>query len=94
VRLWRVSEDRKRLEAVGAVGGNDEDGEPLIRGIVNDVALFERGDKAKDGLSIAVAVGKEHRFGRWKKAKGKNGLVVLEVARKGAVNGTAAEDHE
>ncbi|KAH1497348.1 hypothetical protein KXV92_003376 [Aspergillus fumigatus] len=83
--------------------------EPLIKGVINDIAVFERrADTAKPGqgqaesktktkssepeprgLCIVAAVGKEHRFGRWKcfannfhegsAADGRNGAVVFEV---------------
>ncbi|KAI0379959.1 WD40 repeat-like protein [Hypomontagnella monticulosa] len=66
----------------------------LVNGIINDIALFERGDRGKDGLCVVVGVGKDHRLGRWKKIKGgKNGAVVFEVPRtkasleNGTVNG-------
>ncbi|KAF2239331.1 WD40 repeat-like protein [Viridothelium virens] len=51
----------------------------LVRGIANDVTAFERGERGKDGLYIAMAVGKEHRLGRWKKTDGSNGVVIFEV---------------
>ncbi len=41
--------------------------------------VFERG---KDGLCVVVALGKEHRLGRWKKVQGKNGAMVFEVPRR------------
>ncbi|KAI0123515.1 WD40-repeat-containing domain protein [Xylariales sp. AK1849] len=51
----------------------------LVKGIINDIAVFERG---KDGLCVVAAVGKEHRFGRWKQIQGaKNGAVVFEIPR-------------
>jgi len=100
VRVWRVSADEKKLEAVGKVGraegspvvngmgegGDDnqagDDGEgQCIKGIINDLAVFERGDRGQDGLCIVAAVGKEHRLGRWKKVQGKNGAVVFEIPK-------------
>lgn len=101
VRVWKVSEDKRRLEAVGRVGrisrgstdvhmsnGTLDGAEHVaaeekasVRGYINDISVFERGDRGKDGLCIVVAVGTEHRLGRWKKIKGKNGAVVFEVSR-------------
>lgn len=54
-----------------------------IPGLINDIAVFERGDRGKDGLCVVAAVGQEHRFGRWKVFKGgvRNGGVVFEVSR-------------
>ncbi|OTB05794.1 hypothetical protein M426DRAFT_56231 [Hypoxylon sp. CI-4A] len=83
----------------GAVNGVNGDGAKaapwLIKGIVNDIALFERGERGKDGLCVVVGVGKDHRLGSWKKVKGgKNGAVVFEVprAKKGLENGTGGEE--
>ncbi|KAI5862834.1 WD40 repeat-like protein [Durotheca rogersii] len=54
----------------------------LIKGVINDISVFERGERGKDGLCVVVGVGKEHRLGRWKKIQSaRNGAVVFEVAR-------------
>jgi ribosomal RNA-processing protein 9 len=103
VRAWRVSDDKKKLEAVGIVGesgivnevngndGQEVDGDQgAIRGIVNDISVFERGDRGKDGVCVVVAVGKEHRLGRWQVVQGKNGGVVFEIPRVQKMNGVAA----
>jgi ribosomal RNA-processing protein 9 len=58
-----------------------------VRGVVNDISVFERGEKGKDGLCIVAAVSKEHRLAKWKKLKGRNGAVVFEVSRKVLENG-------
>ncbi len=94
VRVWRVSEDKKKLESMGVVGkaqGDDGDEkvtgvevqggqkEENMRGVINDLSVFERGDRGKDGLCIVAALGTEHRLGRWKKIYGSNRPVVLEV---------------
>ncbi|KAI4171307.1 MAG: hypothetical protein LQ343_004384 [Gyalolechia ehrenbergii] len=101
VRVWRVSEDKKRIEDVGVLGQRlivatengdtrmtgtngsqaDSEAQPLVRGVINDIEVFERGIRGKDGLCILVATGKEHRFGRWKTHQGKNGAVVFEVLK-------------
>lgn len=119
VRVWKLSEDKKKIEAVGVLGSESSDESPmnggadvsatdpaeaekanngqLVRGIVNDIALFERGDRGKDGLCIVIAVGKEMRLGRWKFLKdGKCGAMVFEVpkiAKQNGVNGNMS-DHE
>ncbi|KAI2641812.1 WD40 repeat-like protein [Hypomontagnella submonticulosa] len=121
VRVWKLSEDKKRIEPAGILGNTsaDVDAIPngvsaddsedemavdstsgskspqwLVNGIINDIALFERGERGKDGLCVVVGVGKDHRLGRWKRIKGgKNGAVVFEVPRtktsleNGTVNG-------
>ena len=89
VRVWRVSEDKKRIEALGTVGkgkekevtASGEENPGAIRGIINDLKVFERGDRGDHGLCIVAATGSEHRLGRWKKTKGKNGALVFEVPR-------------
>ena len=107
VRIWKVTEDKRRIEAVAIVGkvqdpdmkgspvakvedtiqvlnynGTEKENgdEQLIKGVINDISVFERGDRGKTGLCIVAAVGNEHRMGRWKKVKGKNGVVVFEVS--------------
>ncbi len=92
VRVWRVSEDKRKIEALGTVGEagvkatvNRSLATPpantKIRGVINDMDVFERGDRGKDGICIVVATGREHRLGRWKKIEGKNGALVVEIPR-------------
>ncbi|KAK3955362.1 WD40-repeat-containing domain protein [Pseudoneurospora amorphoporcata] len=70
----------------------------LIRGIINDIAIFERGDRGRDGICIVVATGKEMRLGRWKVMKdGRNGATIFEVpkvARRAGAKGEDSEDEE
>jgi len=69
IRAWRVSDDKKKIESVGIVGTvpstSDDSNFRAARGVVNDISVFERGDRGKDGLCIVAACGKEHRFGRY-----------------------------
>lgn len=54
----------------------------LVKGIVNDISFFERGEKGKDGLCVVIALSKEHRLARWRKMEGaRNGAMVFEVPR-------------
>ena len=55
----------------------------LIKGVINDLSVFERGTKGKDGLCVVAAVGQEHKFGRWMKRipGSKNGGVIFEIPR-------------
>ncbi|PBP16148.1 WD domain-containing protein [Diplocarpon rosae] len=105
VRAWRVSDDKKRIEAVGTLGkptistppDKDAPSPPTstsppstnapyapIRGLINDISVFERGDRGQDGVCVVVAVGKEHRLGRWQGRRtegGKNGGIVFEISK-------------
>ena len=113
VRLWRLSEDKRQIEPVGVLGQPSEtepegevkvngthsdEGEPwFVKGVVNDISLFERGHRGEDGLCVVAAVGKEHRLGRWKTVQGgKNGAVVFEVPRreKELPNGDAGSEND
>ncbi|KAJ2903995.1 WD repeat domain-containing protein [Zalerion maritima] len=174
VRVWRLSEDKRRLEAVGTLGGplvsssdsqitnggkgvngvadlessfeglserNPESKEPTpagaastptlinpaasqassqskpqqlppkkstnhpngfeIRGVINDLSVFERGNRGRDGLCVVAAVAKEHRFGRWMKNMpgAKNGGCVFEIPRiprekPGVANGDGGDDDD
>lgn len=82
VRVWKISEDKKRLEAVGVVGGFREDEAGTLKGVVNDLSVFERGGRGEETLCIVAAVGNEHRLGRWKTVKGRNGAMVFEIPRR------------
>ncbi|KAI9818130.1 MAG: pre-rRNA processing protein [Pycnora praestabilis] len=112
LKVWQVSEDKRRIEAVGVVGSvegsvvgqqrlispaeveSTTNGEAkaslpeqpeetkMVRGVVNDISIFERDDKGKAGVCIVAALGKEHRLGRWLKTRGKNGAVFFEVVRR------------
>lgn len=54
-----------------------------IRGVINDIAVFERGDRGKDGVCVVAAIGQEHRLGRWKTVAGaRNGGIVFEIPKK------------
>ncbi|KAL2197490.1 WD40-repeat-containing domain protein [Corynascus similis CBS 632.67] len=107
VRVWRLSEDKRKIEVVGVLGGaasalssstttttptttpsgthgtgEEKPNRDLIRGIINDIAMFERGDRGRDGLCIVVVTGKELRLGRWKNMKeGRCGAVIFEVPK-------------
>ncbi|KAK4897631.1 pre-rRNA processing protein [Elasticomyces elasticus] len=123
VRTWRISEDKRRIEPVGAIGVDSVDDSvdvvhhvdglsserpsisedsvanlqpsedrKLIIGVINDLAIIDRGERAKDGVLVAAAVGKQHRLGRWSEmSEAKNCLILFEVPRRGAslANGVA-----
>lgn len=66
--------------SVGSVvDGNDT---RRVKGIVNDLAVYEKGENGKQGLSIVAAMGKEHRLGRWLKTMGKNYAMVFDLPTK------------
>lgn len=107
VRVWRLSEDKRKIEPVGVLGGH-LDGEKnemdqtheresstrAIPGVINDIAVFERGDRGRDGICVVAAVSREHRFGRWQVSKeARNGGVVFEIPRdKSLSNGDEEEE--
>ncbi|CAE7178472.1 hypothetical protein P3342_002112 [Pyrenophora teres f. teres] len=100
IRAWKITADRKSIEPVGKIGHvplDEDDSEAedaiLIRGIVNGLAIQERGDRGKDGLCVVAAVGKEPRLARWMSGKVKNGIYVFEVPKKHlTTNGTKDEE--
>jgi ribosomal RNA-processing protein 9 len=112
VRIWQLSEDKKKIDLVATLGGSSED-QPngassddkdkshyrSVEGVINDIAVFERGDRGEDGLCIVAAVAKDHRLGRWSVSKGKgvrNGGVVFEIPRipKASTNGVHDSEEE
>ncbi|KAI7212267.1 WD40 repeat-like protein [Hortaea werneckii] len=142
VRVWKVSGDKRRIEALGSVGGGGRDvvlssgsnevvmsallgaagdgegkedggGEGALttsalvdevvqeamrggapsaltaaatgtaHGVINDLAIVDRGERGKDGVLIAAVVGSEHRLGRWSSMEEvKSRLVLFEVPKK------------
>ena len=121
VRAWRISQDKRRIEALGAIGQTAGDVSALLaaedipadslvdgaleamqasvqsasgaaHGVVNDLAIVDRGERAKDGVLVAAVIGKEHRLGRWSEmSETKNRLVLFEVPRK---NSNAEDEHD
>ncbi|KAF2669553.1 WD40 repeat-like protein [Microthyrium microscopicum] len=99
IRAWKISEDKRRLEAVGPIqsqankalqnGTNgltheqkSQDELGPIRGLVNDLNVFEKGDRGKDGLCIVAAYSKEHRLGKWNmNTGGRCGTVLYEIGK-------------
>ena len=106
VRAWRISDDQKTIEKAGVVGqveaiadgafvgdgmrGIGAEDPARIRGFVNDLAVFERGERGKDGLCVVAGVGDETRLGRWMTRKARTGAIVFEVPRL-APNGVAQQ---
>ncbi|KAF2730429.1 small nucleolar ribonucleoprotein complex subunit [Polyplosphaeria fusca] len=106
IRAWRVGTDKRSIEPLGKVsrvpsqlanGDTAPATQPrLIRGIVNGLAVQERGDRGKDGVCIVAALGREMRLGRWKadgydRPRSQNGIAVFEIAKKVLEEGTAAD---
>jgi len=106
LRAWKISEDKRRLEALGPVGGTAVDNQPrqeggqadtngvvglpngthsgeapLLHGVVNDIAVFEKGEKGRGDFGIAAITGKEHRLGRWLKVDGKNSGIIFDLPK-------------
>lgn len=81
VRVWKLSADKKKLERVCAVGATVDDEKEVVRGVVNAIAVFERGEKGQEGLVICVATAREMRRGKWMKVSARNGGMVLEVEK-------------
>ncbi|KAL7790828.1 WD40-repeat-containing domain protein [Trichoderma ceciliae] len=83
--------------------GKDKPHHRSVEGVINDIAVFERGDRGEDGLCIVAAVAKDHRLGRWSVSKGKgvrNGGIVFEIPKipnastNGAHDEAEAEDED
>ncbi|KAB5575824.1 WD40-repeat-containing domain protein [Coniochaeta sp. 2T2.1] len=84
-------EEAEKKEGKAAAGSDGL----LVKGVVNDISMFERGDRGRDGLCVVAAIGKEHRLGRWKVVKGgRNGAMVFEVPRVPKATANGAEDSE
>ncbi|KAJ8607644.1 hypothetical protein MRB53_040163 [Persea americana] len=89
LRAFQISADRRRIERLGVVGTAD-----LAVGVVNDIAIAEKGDRGREGLYVAAALGREHRLGRWSTHEGKNGGILFDIPRKAKSTLTAAGEDE
>lgn len=74
---------KKEAEASAALTNGDVAVEAArINGTINDLAIVDVGERAKHGVVVLAAVGKDHRLGRWKENKeAKNLAVLFEVPR-------------
>ena len=132
VRAWKVSCDKRRIEALGPIGnfqanahqdeyvvngsrselsqtnGRQDEGtrdfvndfqdrsqaigqveiekvedidKQGVKGVINDLKIFERGEKGNESLCIVAAVGKEHRLGRWMQLDGRNDAIILDIPK-------------
>lgn len=97
VRAWKLSEDRRQIEPLGAVEIQHRgipgdvlynsingiyDDEAIAKGCINDIALLELGNKGKDGIGLIVVTGKEHRLGTWQAVQGRNTGVIFQIPKK------------
>lgn len=81
IKVWQVSEDKKSLSYISTLGPNRA--KNAVRGVVNDLQIFERGRQVQDGICVLAAVGQEHRLGRWKyNPQWMNGAVVYELVKR------------
>lgn len=104
VRAWQLGPDKRTIEPLGKVGrvlpqeqngaSDSKAGAGPIKGIINGLAVCERGTRGRDGVCIVAAVGKEARLGRWVDLKVRNGIAVFEVAKKGSAPEEESEDEE
>ena len=53
----------------------------IARGVVNGISIGESGEKGKEVLHVAIALGKEMRLGRWITVPGKNGAVLFRIEK-------------
>jgi len=82
-----------QMQDRGAGGGTSATGP--VRGIINSLCVFERGERGQEDVIIVAGVGKDHRLGRWmgpwKTDQGKNGAVMLQVSKRALVAVTAED---
>lgn len=112
IRAWRIAEPEvggkgKTIEPVGILGKVNIEEEPdvmedespkrnAIDGFINDLSVFEKGNRGKDGLCVVAAIGQQHRLGKWAQFAGaKNGAVLFDIPKKqNAVEDGSSEDEE
>ncbi|KAF2090627.1 small nucleolar ribonucleoprotein complex subunit [Saccharata proteae CBS 121410] len=70
------------MDNSASVIGAAEDSKSVgVRGVVNGISIFERGERGRDGICVVAAVAKEMKLGRWRTFAGKNAAVSIEVRR-------------
>ena len=94
VRAWRVSDDKRKLEPLGPLPlhswtekysstdtnvSTDGIKSTILKGVINDLAIYENTEMIGKGLYVLAGVGREHRLGRWMKTGGNPGLAVFKV---------------
>lgn len=104
IRAWRLSDDKRRIEPLGPLSSSPSTSpsdnrtsspDTLLSGVVNDIAIFERGDRAAKGICLVAAVSSEHRLGRWRTWKhARNGGAVFDIPRSHPVQDDEDEDDE
>lgn len=91
VRAWKVSEDRRTMEAIGPlvtstgptmINGELGHEESKFKGVINDLAVFQTGRKGKEDMYVVAVTGKEQRLGRWEEVGGRNAGIVVQIPRK------------
>ena len=88
--ITRFDEDGDQV--IGGVSEVSQES-TTVRGFVNDLAIFERGERGQDGITIVAAIGKEHRLGRWAGLPGKNYSMLFNISKQ-ALNGETANGHD
>jgi len=70
--VWKVSEDLRKFELLQYIDLG-------INGVVNGISVHEVGKRGGEGVQVILAIGREIRFGRWKKVEGgKNCALILK----------------
>ena len=94
IRIWQIGKDRRTLKPLSrfdrsesrSKGAANMEGraEAAVGGIINDLKVFERGERGQDTLCIIAAFSSEHRLGRWKALKGGSGALIWEIPKRKA----------
>ena len=97
VRIWAVGKEKRSLKPLGvldrsdatseAIDGNAGEKELGAKGFVNDLKVFERGERGQESLCVIAAFSSEHRLGRWSAGKGSGGsggVLMWEIPRRKA----------
>ena len=96
IRAWRLSSDKRRIEPLGPLEHVQDEmvTSRRVEGVINDLAIADRGDRGRDGVLVVAAVGKEPRLGRWRDIAGaKSCMALFNIPRK-TLNGLEDEENE
>lgn len=94
VRIWVVGKEKRTLRPLGildrteaiseVIDGNAGERDLGAKAFVNDLKVFERGERGLESLCVIAAFSSEQRLGRWKAGKVSGGVLMWEIPRRKA----------
>lgn len=74
----------------GLTNGQSTGSQKRIEGVINDLIVVEKGERAKQGITVVAVTSREHRLGRWNVDRIRSTAIKFDISRRRfetAVNG-------